>query len=288
MYDESRDPFFEVKREELITASGIRTGKEALVNGETLDVLGIVSPNYELVTNRDVNDFFEEALSDFGIEIVETIDHLDSITRRWKRWLILDGEGLQFEVTNGDKTNIMVEIFNGYNAKTAFGYNVMGFRHFCQNGQIGQIMGRKDLFSDSFAHFIDNPEKLHDSFQMKFNNFKAVALIWEKWATEQFNISDWENFINYWKKDPEFKEEKHRFLPAKLAKNMIEVYDDILSEQRLPATKWGAFNVLTFLATHETKARKGSNVFSNGYGNLVRLTNEFYMSNPVEIRAIES
>jgi hypothetical protein len=285
MYEEGRNPFFEVKRENLVTESGLHTGKQAIINSETSDVLGIVSPNYELVTNDDVNSFFENALYDMNINVVKNIDHMDSITRRWKRWMILDTVDLQFNVgTSSDQISIMIEIFNGYNAKTSFGYRVMGYRWYCENGQIA---GREDLFSGSFAHFIDNPERLQDSFNLKFNNFKAVALIWNKWANEPFNKEKWEHFINFYKKDPDNKQ-KHQFLPKKLAENMIEDYEDILVEQQLPDTKWGAYNVLTYLATHKTKARKGSNVFSNGYGNLVRLTNHFYMENPVDVRMIES
>lgn len=283
MYDEQRNPFFEVKREELITASGIKTGKEAIVNGETEDVLGIVSPNYELVTNDDVNSFFEEAFEDMDIHISDTIDHMDSITRRWKRWLILGGDDFRFDIGRaGDETRLMVEVFNGYNAKTSFGYNVMGFRSFCLNGQ---IMGRKDLFSDRFAHFIDNPERLHESFRMKFNNFKTVALVWEKWANEHFDKGNWEHFINLYKKNPDIKD-KNLFLPKKIAENMIDHYEDVLAEQHLTPTIWGAFNVLTYFATHETKARKGSNVFSNGYGHISRLIDNFYENNPVSLPQI--
>lgn len=273
MYDENRNPFFDVKREELVTLSGISTGKHAILNSETDDVLGIVSPNYEVITNNDVNAIFEESLHDMDIKVHRTIDHMDSITRRWKRWFILDGSNFEFNIGSSiDKNHIMVEIFNSYNAKTSFGYNVMGFRSFCENGQ---IMGRQSMFTGKFAHFIDNTEKLEHSFLMKFKNFEKVALTWDKWTREPFYQEDLNSFIDHYKKEDNNKE-KHRFLPKKLASNIVESYDSVLRDQYLDYTRWGAFNFFTYLATHKTNARKGSNIFSNGYNIMNRLIQRFY------------
>ena len=78
MYNEDRNPFFRVLREPLKTAGGIDTGKDSLVNPETGDVLGIVGRKYELVHNHEVNGIFTEALETFGVEIEDSIDHMDA------------------------------------------------------------------------------------------------------------------------------------------------------------------------------------------------------------------
>ena len=41
-------------------------------------------------------------------------------------------------------------------------------------------------------------------------------------------------------------------------------------------TRWGAYNVLTGFATHQTRARQGSNVFSAGYKQIETVTDDFY------------
>jgi hypothetical protein len=276
MYEENRNPFFEVKREKCLTESGIDTGKDVLLNSETNDVLGIVSKGYELVQNKDVNEIFEESLEGFGVKIVKEIDHLDSKTRRWKRWLILDGDSLNFDINGiGDVTSIMVEVFNGYNAKTSFGFNVMGYRWFCENGM---ITGRKALFNANFPHFIDNPEKLHPAFQSSFENFQMIADIWNIWAGQSFTQANFKEFVEKYTKEKGVKKSS-AFLPPKIGEKLINEYPNLLIGQKLPDTKWGAFNALTWMTTHGTNARQGSNVFSSGYNNFSRLIDKFYNDN---------
>ena len=120
-YLEDRNPFFQLRKEECITKdTGISTNKVAIINDETNDVLGLVSPGYELVTNRMVNGLFQEAIGD--LNIYETHDHLDAVTRRWRRRFIFSDASTDVEVTKGDNVNVMLEVFNGYDARTAFGY----------------------------------------------------------------------------------------------------------------------------------------------------------------------
>ena len=149
---------------------------------------------------------------------------------------------------------------------------MMGFRGYCENGQ---IFGRKDLFSLSLPHFVGNPEKLHPYFENQFGNFQMIADTWNEWATRPFSKEDFEKFM-----EPLTKERGEKkpgaFVPEKVGKKLIEDYDSIVAEQKLDSTMFGAYNVLTWAATHNTKARKGSNVFSNGYGHFDKLVDYFY------------
>jgi len=270
-YNEERNPFFNVSREKLTTDSGIELDKEALVNSETGDVLGIVSPSYELVTNEEVADIFAEAIDTFKVESVQ--DHMDAETKRWKRRVIFNDEKLIADVGNGDLTGVMLEIYNGYNGKTAIGFNMFGYRYFCSNGQ---VMGKKDLFSEAYAHFVDNPEKLRDSFSMKFDAFHKNAEIWKDWAKKPMNKGEFESFVEKHTKPDTGKVQKTQYLGKKVAQAIVDEFHPTLTLQNLPETKWGAFNVLTYLATHVTKARKGSNVFSARYNTMNRLAGDFY------------
>jgi hypothetical protein len=49
-----------------------------------------------------------------------------------------------------------------------------------------------------------------------------------------------------------------------------------MNEQKLNENKYGAYNVLTFLATHETKARNGSNIFSARHNTINRMAGDLY------------
>lgn len=271
-YNEDRNPFFNVRREKMTTESGIVLDKEALVNEDTNDVLGIVSPGYELVMNEEVDEIFSEAMQAFDVK--ETQDHLDAETKRWKRRVIFGDDRLTTEVAPGDATGVMLEIHNGYNGKTAFGYELMGFRWLCTNGM---VMGKSSLFKESFAHFVNNPEKLRDSFEMKFDAFHKNAEIWKDWSKRPMSQGQFEEFVTgHTKPDDGSKAKKTQYLGTKVAKSIIDSYESLLIEQKLDDTMWGAFNVLTYLSTHTAKARRGSNVFSQRHKTLNRLAGDLY------------
>jgi len=260
MYIEERNPFFKIRSEGVHTTSGLELNKLAVINDETDDVLGIVSPNYELVTNEMVNDLFLDSM--VNIEVKEVTDHMDAITRKWKRRFIFDGNGLNFEIIKGDFVGIALEIFNGYDARTAFGYELMGFRYVCSNVL---VMGKQSLFKESYAHYVNNPEKLRVSYEMKFEMFKENVDIWKRWSEESFDEETFKEFV-----------EGRSYLGEKAKVAMVDSYTRVLNSEGLDATKYGAFNVLTFLATHETKARNGSNLFSNAFKNINRMAADLY------------
>jgi hypothetical protein len=270
MYDDIRNPFYEIKVEKLVTESGLPTNKNALINSETEDIVGFVSPNYDIVTNKTVADLFQEAVSHVGIKDVK--NHLDATTKRWKQFIVLSDK-MKYEITPSDHVSICLSIHNGYDARTAYGYSLMGYRWLCSNGM---VMGKKELFSDSFTHYDGNVEKLRDSFELKFDFFKKNAELWSNWNNEYFDKGEFIKFIDFHKKPESGKAEKHEYLTPKIAQGLKESYYPLLEKQHLRENKWGSFNVLTYLSTHETKARKGSNVFSNRYNNINRLAGDFY------------
>ena len=261
MYSEKRDPFFNIRKENVFTNSGIELNKVALINDETNDVLGLVSPNYEVVSNAQVNNVFTEAVGD--LKVFDVQDHMDSITKRWRRRFIFNADETNVEVTKGDNVNVMLEVYNGYDAKTAFGYNLMSYRWMCSNGM---VMGKKSIFSESYAHYEDSPDKLRQSFTMKFNAYKATTEVWKEWTLVPFNQEKFSNFID-----------NRDYLGERVKKAIVESYEPVMNDQKLEENKWGAFNVLTYLSSHETKAKKGSNVFSARYNNINRAAADLYL-----------
>ena len=262
-YQEDRNPFFNVRKETLRTDSGIVIDKLALINDETDDIVGLVSPNYELVENHEVDNLFNEAFG--NLEIKETHDHMDAATRRWRRRFIFSEDSLVFEVTPGDTIQMMLEVFNGYDARTSYGYELMGFRSICENGL---VMGKQSLFKETFGHFSENFEALRESFEMKFDAFQRNIDIWKEWTELPFPEEQFKTFI-----------EGRKYLGDKVKESVIDAYAPLLNDQKLDDTKYGAFNVLTYLSTHETKARKGSNLFSARHGHINRAASDLYTFN---------
>jgi len=272
MYNESRNPFFEVRKEDVFTASGVKIpNKVALVNTDLESVVGFVSPGYDIVENMAVSNLFEKATDNFGVSKVK--DHMDATTKRWKRQFIFDDERLNAEILPSDIVGVCLEVYNGYDGRTAYGYSLMGYRWMCENGM---IMGKKNLFSESYAHYDGNVEKLRESFEFKFNMFHKNAKVWEKWSKEPFDQESFDNFLAAHTKPTNAKPKSFQYLSEKMASGISDSYVPTLMVQRLNNTKWGAFNVLTYLMTHETKARNGSNVFSNRYSTIARLAEDMY------------
>jgi len=262
MYKEERNPFFPVRKECVITAgSQIDTGKFALINDETNDVLGLVGKDYEIVENSEINSLFQEAIQD--LEVKETIDHLDANTKRWKRHIVFGDDSLNFDINGkGDIVGVLLEIFNGLTGRTSFGYNLMGYRWFCKNGMVS---GKQKIFSESLGHYVGNPEKLRESFEMKFDLFKDQVEGWREWVKIPFNKEMFDRFVD-----------DKKYITEKVGNDVKDKFHPILNLEKLDENKWGAFNVLTYLATHETKAQKGSNVFSNRFNNINRLATDLY------------
>jgi len=266
------NPFFKVRREKLKTVdSELLLDKEALINDETGDLLGIVSPGYQIVTHEQVASLFDEALSHYKYELVG--DYNDSTGRRWKRRLIFRDDDLVFNI-GGDSTGVMLELFNGYDARTAFGYNLLGFRSFCSNGL---VMGRKDLFRESLSHFTDAIDRLQHSFELKWPAFRSTVDVWQSWTQMPFGKDDFQAFVESKVKS---SNNKKGYISNKLAETVVLEWKPLLEKNKCEETAWGSFNVLTWLATHKTKARRGSALFSNGYKLMSRLAEDFYLEVP--------
>lgn len=275
MYEETRNPFFNVRKESLMTQTGIALpNKFALINEENNYPLGVVSPDYELVHNHTINGLFQDAIE--GLHVDKVIDHLDNNMTRWKRWFIIDDPIVTHEITNNDVVGLLLEVHNGFTGRVSFGYKIMGFRYICENGL---ITGKETFMMENFAHYVNNPARLRESFSMKFNAFKENAGIWREWTKIPFDQEKFAGFIDYHAKpvgDSNIKPKTWEYIPPRVATSIKDSYEPIVNTQKLQPNMWGAFNVLTHIATHETKARNGSNVFGRRYGTVNRLAADLY------------
>lgn len=256
------NPFFKVSRQNLLTDTGIEIpGRQALINEDTGDCLGIVSPNYELVHNEKVAALFENAFIDYPI--AKKVDHLNGDGRKWSRMILFDKDEFNFEVKPDDKVGVMVSLFNGYDGSTSFGFEISGYRWVCENGM---VLGKEKIFKETFTHFEDSRNRLVESFEMKFEKFKENLEIWKNWVEIPMPHEEFVEFIDsrdYVKSD-------------KIKEQIISYYPTIKDKEELDETVWLAFNVITYVMTHVTKARRGSNVFSNRYKTMNRIAQDLY------------
>jgi hypothetical protein len=268
----SFNPFFEVVREPLFAEfNGVKlnSGREALINAETNDVIGVVSPSYKVVENKEMDVLVQEALG--NLPVLKVQDHLNPNTSKWVREIILDGDEFTFKIGKQvDTIKTKINIINGYGSNTAATVSVSAWRQVCSNG----MMGFKDIFKSSYAHMTDNiVNKIRNDFSLNLAKFGENTHIWNQWTEVGFSQNDFMGFI-----DDITKSEinKKGLLSEKQGDLVKSLYEPTLNKYNDEETLWGAFNVLTAITSHDIKARKGSHLFSQGYTRMRNVIETFY------------
>lgn len=283
---DTRNPFFDVHRVpvfgEIDNPEGpyrVDLGKDALINAETMDPVGMVSRNYVLVENQDVVGLFDEAFG--NLKIQEIRDHLNPSGSKFIRDIILDEDKYSADITNrGDVVKTKIRLWNGYDGRTAVGFTVGAWRQICSNG----MMGWADIYCRTYQHMSTGLiDQIRNEFELNFSRFGSNFELWGNWAALPFGQSDFNTFIDFHTKGKGLSPERVQYLSEKQAEGIKGLYEPIMNEFGEDETRWGAFNVLTAIATHHTKARKGSNLFSQGHRRMERLSEDFYSFNPEDL-----
>lgn len=270
------DPFFNVNREPAFAEfNGVKVelNKHALMD-ETGNVLGLVSPNYNLVMNNEVSDFFNQAFEQYNVEKV--VDHVSNNNQSWVREMIFADDQFTKEVAPGDNVKLKVKLWNGYNGRTSVGFALEGYRMVCTNG----MMGWGNLFGTSIPHWGDNViGVIKGAFENKFKNYSEVFDKVSGWSKKSFSFSDFEKFVDSKLKREEKvngKTKKFGYLTEKNVKSVKDFYPVIMNQYNENDTVWGAYNVLTAIATHHTATKNtNSHLFTQGYKRMVKLTEDF-------------
>jgi len=275
----SSNPFFEVVRQPLKTmwtdpelashmAYGaeveIPVGRDALINGETGKVVGVVAPKYKFVHNSDLAEKIDWMVRD--LPVIEMNDHLDSRGSRWVRDIMLDGNDYTLDMTGaGDIVKTKLRFFNSYDGKSSAGWSISAWRKICSNG----MMGWRSIFSKRLAHLSEDVlERFHKMFVEKHLLFSNELDRMKVMTKIPFSKTQYEVFV------------LNQDLPDRTMSKLIGYYDTAMNKWNEDETRWGVYNVLTAYATHETKARGGSNIFSAGYQQVEAVVSNFLDWNP--------
>ena len=176
---------------------------------------------------------------------------------KWRREYILDDD--KYTVNIGkkkDQVKTKITVHNGYDGKTSVGVTFSAWREICSNG----MMGWKKVIGKKFSHFnskiLDNlSNTINEGFTQLSNNFNK----WESWSDTEYTEKDFQGFVD-----------KADFLSDKQKKATIDMYKPIMVEYNEDSTKWGAYNVITAIASHHISSRnkKVPVEFSKGYSNM--------------------
>ncbi|MDE0175191.1 MAG: DUF932 domain-containing protein [Defluviicoccus sp.] len=188
--------FFPVETQPIFTRpAGSHLGMEipisnrmAILNGRTNEVLGVVSKDYRLVTNREACDYarkcaqavFEDTTEDeweiFAVDAPPsaTYCHVDLRHRTGKLDFGYVMVGTREDVP--DNYGPYIRVTNSYNAQRALRFTIGCYRKVCANG----MTAPGDIISFSFAHTRDKIQSDitfvvdHDRVRKMQQEFKAA------------------------------------------------------------------------------------------------------------------
>lgn len=271
------NPFFDVVRQPLYAEHNgeqVDVGKDALINGETGECLGVVSKQYKVATNEEINLIVSEALH--NVPVLSTMDHLNAQGNKWIREIVLDGDQFTHPIKDSDVVKTKVQIINGYGSNTAASIVISMYRMICTNG----MFGWGDAFKSSYNHITTElVEKLRDDFDRESLEIKGQVDLWRRWAELPFTQAQFSLFIDQHTKKNDLALPQ-AFLSEKQGEGIKALYPAILNEYGDDETRWGAYNVITAIGSHHVQARSGSHLFSQGHARMNKLANAFYHWNP--------
>lgn len=228
---------FNVTRQDLFTKSGIQVERQAIVREGTEQVLGIVSPDYKLITHKQVLDK--------SIAIVERFEDLkfkSAITTKGGARMYATFESEKEYIIGNLKTgqpdNLKLRLIltNSYDGSLRYGFIIGAYRLVCKNGlRVGQ-----DIFAVKQKHTSGlNIDGVMNSAKraVKFFNENTLPK-WKAYNSQEIEV-----------KAVLTKIEKS--LPERLFK---EVSGRL--EQTKRTTLWNIYNEFTYVLTHEEKFNK--------------------------------
>lgn len=277
------NPFFPVVRNQLFTdftfpgeeaPASLYVDRDALLNGENGNVLGTVSPSYKVVTNQEVFDLFSEAFAALPIE--STNDHMNWKENRWQRDFILNGDDFNIDI-GGSIIKTKVSIFNGYDGKSSVGFVVSAYR------EQGNVTYLSKMFGQTYSHVRrELVDRIREDFQNKLELFQETAAMFREFEQQTFTGEQFEAFIR-----SRIREDgTNGYLSERQAVAIIDSYDVQMRRCGVRRTRFGAYTILSAIATEGRGRGNSSPIFTAGYKRMEKLVIDFFEHLPEDLFTI--
>jgi len=228
---------FAVDRRDLITKDGIPVPRQALVRTETNDILGIISPEYKLVTHK-------EAL-DKAISVVEQFEDLKlkkiiptKCGARMYAQFESDKEYMVGNLETGQPDNIKLRLTltNSYDGSLKYGFIIGAYRLVCKNG----LRTGKDIFAVRQKHTAGlDISTIMRSARKAVRHFNETTMpLWNKMRNTEVLVAEVLGKVEETLPDRLFKEVSEKFATKK------------------NSTLWDVYNGFTEALTHNEKYNK--------------------------------
>jgi len=268
------NPFYPVVRNQLFTdftfpgndySASLYVERDAMLNGDTGQVLGTVGPNYKVLLNETVNEIFGEAFAD--LPIVSARDHLNWKQNRWQRDFILDGDQFNIDV-GGSIIKTKVSIFNGYDGKSSVGFSVSAYR------EQGEVTYLNNMFTQTYSHVQRGlVARIREDFAAKLQLFQDTASLFRRFDQETFSGEQFEAFVRGLVRE---EDSRNGYLSVRQADAIVSSYSQQLSRCGVRQTRFGAYTVLSAIATERSGRGGSSSIFTAQAKRLEKVVSDFF------------
>ena len=210
--------------------------KRAVVNTDRNNqVLGIVSPRYQIIHNTKLLDAINPILDDLGLDV--DTPNIRSTKNGAVTFFKFMTEKITGEIQKGDIVRFGCEFFNSYDGSMPVGFHIIAERLVCTNG----LVVPKSITEIHIRHTESaNTNEIRNRLKEYFPKTQAALNLWKEWV----DIKPPENRIQDFLKHSVNK---------KLQKDFLNRYKNLPNEKQ---NLWEFYNVLTFYIQHQLKTRK--------------------------------
>jgi len=236
---------FNVRTEKLLTSGGTEIDdRVAIVNADSGQSLGLVSPKYKVVTNEEIVGHMDSALQKSGVD-------LDGMTARVRSShggarVMVDIEIPSHAIViDGDESRLSITVKNSYDGRWKYGSYAGAVRMACLNGQVlGNFVSSYTEFHNSRLDVEAGADKLVgmvEDFHQAEDWFKRM--IDRKIDREQLLRS-----IAVFTTGKSKIEDREEFLKKPTVRKIEELYLTYSTEMGQNA--WALYNAMTDFVSH--------------------------------------
>lgn len=223
--------------------------RKAIINGETKEVISVVTDRYEVTTHK---------------EVIDSFDKLDFLERES---VSLTGDGgvmfAHYNFANrikdkhilriGDTVRFSLRVFNSYNLMTSRGFELFAHNLVCMNGMV--IPRQTERCTYRHINTVSR-DMFSDTLGTQGEKMASMVCLWNLWSEMHPDLAKVDSYLNKMELQDDTRE---------------RLADTMKSKRNL----WEMYNVITYHTTHDLKTR-GKNKLVNQRKKDIELTNEFY------------
>ncbi|MTW22627.1 DUF932 domain-containing protein [Allochromatium palmeri] len=208
---------------------------QAVVRTDTNEVLGIHGKGYNLLSNAEAFDAFDEALHESQLDLsgMTVKNEIANYGAKSFRTYTFPAHTVQVGRSD-DETQLKLQIINSYDGSTSFSSRVGGFRLLCSNGMvIGKTFMHASIRHTKSLDIKSVISKLDETINVYLEN----ANQWQQWSNQRISLYDLEAVVKHFAEGNE-----------KLEQSLIENYHQ--EAQEIGQNLWALFNSFTHWTTH--------------------------------------